>query len=253
MTKPVNIPRFYVTSPSPCPYLAGHEERKIFTRLCGDDPERLHDTLADMGFRRSQNIVYRPACAGCNACTSARVPADAFKPGKNLTRILKRNRDLRLGLTGPDATIEQYHLLRRYLHARHGDGGMASMDAFDYQMMVEDSPISTHVLELRRTEGGDDGPLLAACITDVLSDGLSMVYSFFDPKEQRRSLGSYMILRHIELAREMGLSYVYLGYWIEGSRKMQYKARFRPLELLGPRGWRPFEEMSAEPEISLGG
>jgi arginine-tRNA-protein transferase len=125
---------------------------------------------------------------------------------------------------------------------------MAAMDAFDYQMMVEDSPITTYLLELRQPDGEDEGRLLAACITDVTGDGLSMVYSFFDPKEQRRSLGTYMILRHIELAREMGLSYVYLGYWIEGSRKMQYKARFRPLELLGPGGW----ESYSGPEVTAG-
>jgi arginine-tRNA-protein transferase len=105
VTKPVNIPRFYVTSPSPCPYLAGREERKIFTRLSGDDPGMLHDTLADMGFRRSQNIAYRPACIGCNACTSARVPVANFTPGKNLTRIVTRNQDLRLGFGGTTATI----------------------------------------------------------------------------------------------------------------------------------------------------
>lgn len=246
MTKPVNIPRFYVTSPSPCPYLSGREERKIFTRLSGDDPSLLHDALADMGFRRSQNIAYRPACIGCNACTSARVPVADFVPGKNLSRIMKRNEDLSVGLGGANATIEQYHLLRRYLHARHGEGGMANMDAFDYQMMVEDSPITTYILELRQPADGDDGRLMAACITDIVGDGLSMVYSFFDPREERRSLGSYMILRHIELAREMGLSYVYLGYWIEGSRKMQYKSRFQPLELLGPDGWQHY----AGPELA---
>jgi leucyl-tRNA---protein transferase len=244
LTRPVNIPRFYVTSPSPCPYLSGREERKIFTRLTGDDPAALHDTLADMGFRRSQNIAYRPACIGCNACISARVPVWDFEAGKNLRRLIRRNQDLRLGFGGASATIEQYHLLRRYLHARHGDGGMAAMDAFDYQMMVEDSPITTYLLELRRPEGNDEGRLLGACITDVVNDGLSMVYSFYDPGEEIRSLGTYMILRHIDLAREMNLSYVYLGYWIEGSRKMHYKARFRPLELLGPQGWRNYQGTS---------
>lgn len=246
MTKPTNIPRFYVTSPSPCPYLTGREERKIFTRLSGDNPAMLHDALADMGFRRSQNIAYRPACVGCNACTSARIPVADFSPGKNLARILKRNKDLRLGFGGTTATIEQYHLLRRYLHARHGDGGMAAMDAFDYQMMLEDSPITTYLLELRKPQGDEDGRLLAACITDVVGDGLSMVYSFFDPAEDRRSLGSYMILRHIALAKEMGLPYLYLGYWVKGSRKMHYKARFRPLELLGEDGW----ETYADPEVA---
>lgn len=244
MTKPVQIPRFFVTSPSACPYLAGREERKIFTRLSGDDPGLLHDTLADMGFRRSQNIVYRPACAGCNACTSVRVPVARFKCGKNLSRILRRNQDLRTTLASAHATIEQYHLLRRYLRARHGDGGMAAMDAFDYQMMVEDSPITTYLMEFRLPfdppVADDPGRLLAACITDVTGDGLSMVYSFFDPKQDRRSLGTYMILRHIQLAQEMGLSYVYLGYWIEGSRKMHYKSRFQPLEILRDNNWETY-------------
>jgi len=163
-----------------------------------------------------------------------------------MRRLLKRNQDLRLGFGGANATIEQYHLLRRYLHARHGDGGMAAMDAFDYQMMVEDSPITTYLLELRKPAGSDEGRLLAACITDVVNDGLSMVYSFYDPGEEQRSLGTYMILRHIDLAREMNLSYVYLGYWIEGSRKMHYKSRFRPLELLGPNGWQNYHE----PEVT---
>jgi len=245
VTKPVQIPRFFVTSPSPCPYLPGREERKIFTRLTGDNPAMLNDVLADMGFRRSQNIAYRPACEGCRACISVRVPVADFTPGKNLARIAKRNEDIRAGFGGTTATIEQYHLLRRYLHARHGDGGMATMDAFDYQMMLEDSPVTTYIIEFRQPEhpeADDDGRLLGACITDISHDGLSMVYSFYDPQEQRRSLGTYMILRHIELAREMELSYVYLGYWIQGSRKMDYKARFRPLQMLGPNGWQLHEE-----------
>lgn len=230
-----------MTPPTPCPYLPGQEERKVFTRLSGDDPAHLNDTLADMGFRRSQNIAYRPACVGCNACQSARIPAARFAPGKTLRRIQNRNRHVQLDAADSHATLEQYNLLRRYLTARHADGGMANMTAYDYRMMVEESPLTTYVLEFRDPEPRDPdrgGKLIAASITDIVGDGLSMVYSFFDPDYDQRSLGNYMVLRHVQLAREMGLGYVYLGYWIKDCRKMAYKARFKPVELLGADGWR---------------
>lgn len=236
MTRPLQMPRFFVTPSSPCPYLPGQQERKIFTRLSGDDPVHLNDMLADIGFRRSQNIAYRPACLNCNACRSSRIPVMRFTPGRSMRRTLRQNQGLHLDVASATATLEQYRLLRRYLGSRHADGGMANMDAFDYRMMVEDSPVDTCILEFR--ERGADGPLVAASITDMAGDGLSMVYSYFDPDYAHRSLGSYMILRHIQLAREMELGYVYLGYWIEGCRKMDYKTRFRPIELLGPEGWR---------------
>lgn len=241
MTKPLQMPRFFLTPPSPCPYLPGQVERKIFTRLNGDDPANLNDRLAGMGFRRSQNIAYRPACLGCNACQSARIPVSRFVPGRTLRRTMNRNRGVIMGVADPSASLEQYNLLRRYLTARHADGGMANMDAFDYRLMVEDSPITTYVLEFRDSGGTADdngGRLIGASITDLVGDGLSMVYSFYDPDYTRRSLGSYMVMRHIQLAREMDLGYVYLGYWIKDCRKMAYKARFTPVELLGPDGWR---------------
>ncbi len=236
VTKPLQMPRFFVTPSSPCPYLPGQEERKIFTRLTGDDPAHMNDMLSDIGFRRSQNIAYRPACISCSACKSSRIPVARFEPDRTMRRTVRRNQDLYLGVGGASATLEQYQLLRKYLGSRHSDGGMANMDAFDYRMMVEDSPINTTILEFR--DGGEDGNLVAASITDIVGDGLSMVYSYFDPDYADRSLGSYMILRHIQLAREMELKYVYLGYWIEGCRKMDYKTRFRPIELLGPEGWK---------------
>jgi len=235
VTKPIQMPRFFVTPSSPCPYLPGREERKIFTRLSGDDPAHLNDQLSDIGFRRSQNIAYRPACIACNACRSSRIPVSRFVASRSMRRILNRNHCVYLGVAGASASMEQYQLLRHYLRSRHADGGMANMDAFDYRMMVEDSPIDTFVLEFRERDA--EGRLIAASITDMTGGGLSMVYSFFDPDYAHRSLGSYMILRHIQLAREMDLDYVYLGYWIDGCRKMDYKARFQPIELLGPDGW----------------
>lgn len=231
----VRFPYFFVTVPAPCPYLPGRMERKVFTRLNGDDPVGLNDALTHAGFRRSQGIAYKPACDGCQACVSVRVPVKDFKFSRNARRIRSRNDDLRLRETPPFATEEQFALLRHYLEARHPGGGMVEMDALDFAAMIEDSPIDTHVAEYR----DDDDRLLAACLVDRLADGLSLVYSFFDPDDETRSLGTNVVLSQIERARALGLPYVYLGYWIDGCRKMVYKARYQPLEGLGPDGWQP--------------
>jgi leucyl-tRNA---protein transferase len=238
-----NTPQFYLTAPSPCPYLPGREERKVFTHLVGERAAELNDLLTHGGFRRSQSIAYRPACEHCRACISVRVVAEDFRPTRNMRRILDRNRDLVGEMRISVPTSEQYSVFRSYLDARHRDGGMADMTVLDYAIMVEDSHVETRVIEYRRrhpdsiepARGG--GELLAVALTDVLSDGLSMVYSFFDSEEASRSLGTFMILDHIARAREMGLAYVYLGYWVEGSRKMGYKGRFLPQERLTPHGW----------------
>jgi arginine-tRNA-protein transferase len=238
-----DTPQFYLTAPSPCPYLAGQEERKVFTHLVGERAGDLNDLLTHGGFRRSQSIAYRPACESCRACVSVRVIVDEFKPSANLRRVLKANGDL-IGAAMPNRpTSEQYSLFRRYLDARHTDGGMADMTVLDYSMMVEDSHVDTRVIEYRRRgidsgiTGRGAGDLVAIGLTDEMSDGLSMVYSFYDPELADRSLGTFMILDHIERARRMGLPYLYLGYWVEGSKKMDYKARFRPQERLMPPGW----------------
>jgi arginine-tRNA-protein transferase len=238
-----NTPQFYLTAPSPCPYLPGREERKVFTHLVGERAAELNDLLTHGGFRRSQSIAYRPACEHCRACISVRVVAEDFRPTRSMRRILDRNRYLAGEMRVSVPTAEQYSVFRSYLDARHRDGGMADMTVLDYAIMVEDSHVETRVIEYRRQHpdsvepprGG--GELLAVALTDVLSDGLSMVYSFFDSEEASRSLGTFMILDHIARAREMGLAYVYLGYWVEGSRKMGYKGRFLPQERLTPHGW----------------
>jgi leucyl-tRNA---protein transferase len=238
-----NTPQFYLTAPSPCPYLPGREERKVFTHLVGERAAELNDLLTHGGFRRSQSIAYRPACEHCRACVSVRVVADDFQPTRSMRRILDRNRDLVGEMRVSVPTAEQYSVFRSYLDARHRDGGMADMTVLDYAIMVEDSHVETRVVEYRRrrtggaAHGRGDGELLAVALTDVLSDGLSMVYSFFDSDEASRSLGTFMILDHITRAREMRLAYVYLGYWVEGSRKMGYKGRFLPQERLTPDGW----------------
>jgi leucyl-tRNA---protein transferase len=238
--EPRDPPQFYLTAPAPCPYLPNREERKVFTHLIGRRATAMNDALTHSGFRRSQTIAYRPACEHCRACVSVRVCVNDFAPGRTMKRITARNADLAGSPIVPQPTSEQYALFRSYLDARHAEGGMADMTVLDYSMMIEDSHVRTRVIEYRKkppAERGGHGALLGAALTDVLADGLSMVYSFYDPSEEGRSLGTYMILDHIDRARRLGLPHVYLGYWVEGSRKMAYKARFTPQERLGMNGW----------------
>ena len=233
-----DTPQFYLTAPSPCPYLGGKEERKVFTHLVGERAAELNNILTQGGFRRSQSIAYRPACEGCRACVSVRVITEEFRPTRSMRRIANRNADVTSEMKIAVPTSEQYAIFRGYLDSRHRDGGMADMTVLDYAMMVEDSHIETRIIEYRRrgdARNADD--LLAVALTDVLGDGLSMVYSFFEPDEAGRSLGTLMVLDHIERAQRMGLAYVYLGYWVSGSRKMDYKGRFLPQERLTPDGW----------------
>jgi arginyl-tRNA--protein-N-Asp/Glu arginylyltransferase len=236
-----DTPQFYLTAPSPCPYLAGKEERKVFTHLVGERAAELNNILTQGGFRRSQSIAYRPACEGCRACVSVRVVTNDFRPTQSMRRIVRRNADVASEMRIAVPTSEQYAIFRAYLDSRHRDGGMADMTVLDYAMMVEDSHIETRIIEYRRRERGNakrgSGELLAIALTDVLGDGLSMVYSFFEPDEAARSLGTFMVLDHIARAQRMGLAYVYLGYWVRGSRKMDYKSRFLPQERLMPDGW----------------
>ena len=242
-----NTPQFYLTAPSPCPYLPGQEERKVFTHLVGERAAELNDLLTHGGFRRSQSIAYRPACETCRACVSVRVVAEDFRPTRSMRRNLERNNDLVGEMRVAVPTSEQYAVFRSYLDARHRDGGMADMSVLDYAMMVEDSHVETRMVEYRRRgpdsaiNGRGTGKLLAVALTDVLSDGLSMVYSCFDAEEASRSLGTFMILDHIARCRRMSLSYVYLGYWVQGSRKMDYKGRFLPQQRLTPDGWKLVE------------
>ncbi len=244
MTAPVRFPRFFVTSPAPCPYLSGRTERKVFTELKGPHAEQLNDALGRIGFRRSQTVAYRPSCEGCKACVSVRVAAEEFRPSSSQKRAMKRNADLVVTECRPWATEEQFALLQRYLEKRHPGGGMAAMDEVDYADMVEHTSVSSFVIEYREPSvDGVAGRLVAACLTDRQADGLSMIYSFYDPDlEHRSGLGNFVILEHIRRAAEAGLPYVYLGYWVEGSERMQYKVRFRPLEALGPDGWRRMSE-----------
>ncbi|WP_394647904.1 arginyltransferase [uncultured Sphingomonas sp.] len=251
MTAPFRFPRFFVTSPQPCPYLPGRQERKVFTELSGPNATELNDALGRIGFRRSQSVAYRPSCAGCAACVSVRVRTREFEPNATQRKLMRRHADLDVAACRPWATDEQYTLMRRYLSARHPGGGMAAMDEGDFSDMIEHSPVNSVVVEYREpSEGTRPGRLIGCCLTDRQADGLSMVYSFFDPDQDTRpALGNFIILDHIARARAAGLPYVYLGYWVSGSRRMAYKTRYRPIEMLGPNGWvlMPEDEVATAP------
>lgn len=242
-------PQFYVTAPQPCPYLEGRMERKLFTALQGEYAEKLNDTLSKQGFRRSQNVLYRPSCAECSACLSARIRVADFKPSRSQRRTIRRNEELRREATSPWATEAQYALFRAYLDSRHADGGMADMDIFEFAAMIEETPIRSRVIEYTGKDEDGEKELAAVCLTDVIDDGLSMVYSFYDPQYAGSSLGTYVIMDHIDIARDAGLPYVYLGYWVPGSSKMGYKAKFSSLEIYHRGEWRDIgdpDEYSSE-------
>ena len=233
--------QLFLTAAMPCPYLPGRQERKLFTHLTGRRAAALHQLLSDNGFRRSQNLIYRPACEGCSACQSVRIVARQFAPSDRFRRILRKNADISVTVCKPRATTEQFALFKRYLNARHAGGGMTQMNFIDYEYMVEDTPVQSVLVEYRLTSVPGN-PLVAVALTDVMPDGLSMVYSFYDPDMAKRGFGNLLILDHIDQVKQAGLQYVYLGYWVKDSPKMAYKAAFRPLEVQkGPLGWRPLD------------
>lgn len=235
-----HAPQFYVTAPQPCPYLHGRAERKLFTALHGENAAELNNALSRQGFRRSQNVLYRPSCESCLACMSARIRVADFQPSRTQRRLIRRNAGLKRLATSAWATEEQFDLFRLYLDNRHADGGMADMDIFEFAAMIEETPVKTRVIEYRRDrlDPAQDGDrLVAVCLTDILDDGLSLVYSFYDPSLTLASLGTYLILDHIEIAKAAKLPFVYLGYWVPGSRKMDYKARFSALEIYKGGAW----------------
>ncbi len=233
--------QFYLSGPLPCPYLPAQVERKLFTKIGGDVIDAAADingTLCRAGFRRSHDVIYRPACGSCNACVPVRIFVQDFSPSRSLRRIVSRNRDLRLECVAPQPSSELFSLFAAYQQARHGDSDMAHMDEKDFAAMLREGQADTRLYLLR-----DIGGALKGCmIADYVGDGLSAVYSFFSPDEPRRSLGTALILSLIQEAQTRQWPFVYLGYWIAGSRKMAYKSRFSPLQSLGPDGWAWLEE-----------
>ncbi|MFT8675227.1 MAG: arginyltransferase [Acetobacter sp.] len=224
---------FYTSAPQQCPYLPERMERKVLADLAVPDADTLHSRLSRAGFRRSHTLAYAPLCAGCSACIPIRLPVADFTPDRTQRRTCRRNADLNATLLPPTATLEQYDLFHRYLSRRHADGDMASMSHRDYIAMVEETPVDTRVIEFRDPAG----TLVAVSLTDVLEDGLSAVYSFYNPDLPQRSLGSYAVLFLIRQTYLLNQPYLYLGYWVPGSPKMAYKSRYHPAEILRDDTW----------------
>ena len=227
--------RFYSTDLAPCPYLPERQERRLVALVEGASGNGRLDLLTEAGFRRSQGYLYKPVCPGCRACVAVRIVVAGFRPGRSFRRVLARNADLTAHELPPTGTDEQFDLFQRYLRRRHRDGGMVRMDRQAYAEMVDIAPTGTRLIEFRAGDGG----LVGVSLTDQVRSGLSGVYKFYEPEAPQRSLGTYIILWHVERARALGLPYVYLGYWIAESRKMAYKARFAPLERLEGASWTP--------------
>lgn len=243
--------QFYLSGPLPCPYLPDRVERKLFTRLTGDTTtdSEINSILTRSGFRRSHDIVYRPACTSCTACTPVRIPVNSFKPSYSLRRIAQINRDLVLETTDTDVTDEHYRLFIRYQKSRHADSDMAHMTPDDFTAMLKEGEANTCLYLLRASSAsGQPGTLMGAIVADLVQDGFSAVYSYFDPDFPRRSLGIQLILTLISETARRDLPYVYLGYWISTARKMAYKERFRPMQVLGGQGWTALAENTSSPE-----
>lgn len=223
----------YLSTPHPCSYVEdGRTARMAFV-----DPElplstELYRTLLQIGFRRSGEFLYRPACADCSACRSCRVRAFGFKPNRAQRRCIKANQDLDVQIVDPRPTPEHFELYQRYLRARHADGEMDPDDEGGFERFLGRSWADTWWAEFREA-----GQLLAVMVVDETGDGLSAVYTFFDPAQPKRSLGRMAVLWLIAQSRERGLPYTYLGYWIAESRKMHYKREYPPLEILVDGQW----------------
>ena len=225
---------------SNCPYIKGQTEQRIAVDI-SNDPQ-CHDGLAAAGFRRVENWVYRPACPQCNACLPWRVDAENFQPSRNMSRIIRKNRDLTRHIASPNPSDDHYRLFKTYVTSRHDDGQMAQMDQLEFTSMISNSPIETVLISYNDAENN----LVGAILSDLQSDGLSAVYSFFEPGLKTRSLGTFMVLDLMGIAKKSGLNWLYLGYFVEGSQKMEYKARFGPAEIFKDGQWQVVSNLSAE-------
>lgn len=226
MTSSLRDLKVYTTYPHTCSYLEDQEATTLFVDPRQSVDKGLYSKLSVLGFRRSGTHIYRPHCSTCNACVPARLPVARFQPRRGQRRILRRNADLRVTRSDDIRDDEAFDLYHRYICLRHADGDMYPPDREQYETFLNEVWGCTHYYRFY-----DRDRLVAIAVLDVLDDGLSAIYTFFEPGEERRSLGAFAILWQVERARKLGLEFVYLGYWIKGCRKMSYKSEYRPLEV----------------------
>ena len=226
--------QLYLTAEHECSYLLDRMASSIVPDPNLSMDMSIYSYLLEQGYRRSGDFIYRPHCTGCNECQACRIPVAHFSPRKNQQRCLKNNQDLTLNLVEAHFSDEYFELYRDYLNARHSNGGMANPEPDDFKQFLYCNWSNTHFLEVRKNER-----LLAVAVTDVTLTGLSAVYTFFDPTESRRSLGSFCIMQQIQRAKELQLEHLYMGYWIKNCQKMKYKAHFQPMETFVDDIWQP--------------
>ncbi len=230
--------KVFTTFPHECSYLQGQEATTLFIDPRQRISETLYTQLSLLGFRRSGDHIYRPHCTRCSACIAARVPVQSFNMSKSQRRVWQRNRDLTIELTDDIFDDASYDLYSRYIGGRHADGDMYPPDRDQYQSFLNNGLGCTRYFKLYKKQ-----QLIAVLVCDEMLDGLSAIYTCYDPDEQHRSLGTYAVLVEIEQARQRQLDYLYLGYWIQDCQKMNYKSRFQPLELLIGGEWQRHEQL----------
>lgn len=225
--------QLFKTQPDKCGYLDGLQSQNLVVDPDVVPDRSLQTLLANAGFRRSGNMLYRPNCPSCQACMATRIPTELFAPSRRQKRVLKKNADLTVHAVEPQYSAEHYQLFERYLKTRHADGGMDDTSEQGYRSFLLGDWSQTILLEIRNP----DSRLLAVAVTDVLDNGLSAVYTFFDPDESQRSLGSFAILSQIQRASDEGLEWLYMGYWVAECQKMSYKTEYQPLHVLTGSSW----------------
>lgn len=225
MTANLREIKVFTTFPHRCSYLPEKEATTLFVDPRQNVTPELYTELSLMGFRRSGDHIYRPHCHSCNACIAARVPVNDFSLSRSQKRVLNANSDLRVGVSSSVDDDEAYSLYARYISEKHADGDMFPPDREQYESFLNNSLGCTQYFRLY-----DDEKLVCVAVSDRMLDGLAAIYTFYDPSSEKRSLGTFAVLLQIAHAQRVNLPYVYLGYWVEGCRKMNYKTRFKPLE-----------------------
>lgn len=243
MTRELNFPTLYQTAPHPCPYLHQNTSINLIIDPDYDVDQPMYDRLLEHGFRRNGNLYYRPFCNDCFECRSVRIEVKAFNASRGQRRIKRRNADLKIEIQPTAFVEEQFRLYLRYQAGRHAGDSMDDPDPEKYHRFLIESRVHSFSILFRLN---DD--LIAVAIVDKLNNGLSAVYTFFDPQHSKRSLGTYAILSQVAMANNLNLDWVYLGYWIKSSRKMSYKVNFQPLQQFDTRNsrWRPCTAPSSE-------
>lgn len=238
MNKPTKILKnlnFQRSLPRPCPYILGRKEHLLFTDLTKFVSKKMQEKLVSEGFRRSENIFYKPNCKTCKSCLSTRIVVNDFIFTKNFKRILKKNYDLKYKIEKPQTNRDHYKLFKNYINSRHSKGDMMDMTYLDFRTMLEISPVKTKVLNIYK-----NNKFFGAILFDVYGESFSANYSFFNPKFKNKSLGSFLILKLIEEAQKEKKKYLYLGYYIKECDKMSYKINFKPIEILKNKKWETF-------------